>query len=83
MTYFDFTVSLVILFPINSLVASAALWTTFLEAVFRAYSPALVAVSNNYFSYLLDSFLSNEKNPYPLTYFLALGSIEQRLISIY
>ena len=47
----------------------------FLEAVFKAYSP----VSNNCFLY----FLENDKNPYPLTYFLVLGSIENRAISVY
>ena len=59
------------LFPKNS----PALWTTFLEAVFKESNP----VSNNYFLY----FLANDKNPYPLTYFLVLGSIEYRRISIY
>ena len=61
---FDLVTTPAILFPINS----SVLWTTFLEAVFKAYSP----VSNNYFLY----FLSNDGNPYPLTYFLVLGSIE-------
>ena len=56
--------------------ASRALWNSFLEAVFRAYIPALVAVSNNYFPYLSDIFLANYKIPYPLTYFLVLASIE-------
>ena len=28
-------------------------------------------------------FLANDKNTYPLTYFLVLGSIEYRCISIY
>ena len=54
-----------------------------LGAVFRASSP----VSNNRFLY----FLANDKNTYPLTYFLVLGSIEyhriakleRRVISIY
>ena len=50
----------------------AALWTTFSEAVFRAYSP----VFSNSFPYLLDRFLANDKNPYHLAYFLVLGSIE-------
>ena len=56
--------------------ASRALWNTFLEAVFRAYIPVLVAVSNNYFPYLSDIFLADYKIPYPLTYFLVLASIE-------
>ena len=62
---------------------SPILWTTSLEAVFGASSP----VSNNCYSY----FLANDKNPYPLTYFIVLGSIEyccivnleERVISIY
>ena len=69
--------------PINSPVASAALWTTFFETVFRASIPVLVAVSNNFFPYLFDIFLANDRNLYPLIYFFALGSIEQRNISIY
>ena len=58
----------------NSPVPSATSWTTFLETVFRASSPAFVAVSKNCFLHLLDRFLANDKNPYPLTYFLALCS---------
>ena len=50
-TGFGFTILLVILFPINSPVASAILWTTFLEAVFAASNPVFVAVSNNFFPY--------------------------------
>ena len=73
---FGFTILSAILFSMNSPVASVALRTTFLEAVFRASSPVLAAVSNNCFPYLLDRFLANHKNPYPLTYFLVLGSIE-------
>ena len=42
-----------------------ALWTTFLKAVFTAPNP----VSNN----CLLCLLGNDKNPYPLTYFLVLG----------
>ena len=64
-----------ILSPKNSLV----LWTTFLEEVFKESSP----VSNNCFLCLLEKFLANDKNPYPLRYFLVLGSIEQPNISIY
>ena len=44
----------------------------FLEAVFRASTPALAAVSNNFFAYLFERFLRNDINPYPLTYFLFL-----------
>ena len=61
---------------INSPVASAALWNTFLEAVFRASSPVLVAASNHFFPYLLDRFVANYKYLYTLTYFLVFGSIE-------
>ena len=82
-TGFGFTILSAILFPMNSAVASVVLWTTFLEAVFRASSPVLVAVSNNCFQYLSERFLANDKNPYPLTYFLLLGSIEKNVISIY
>ena len=38
-TGFGFTVFSAILFPINSPVASALLWTTFLEAFFTVSSP--------------------------------------------
>ena len=37
------------------------------------------ALSNNCFLY----FVVNDKNPYPLTYFLVLGSIEYHVNSIY
>ena len=59
---FDLVTASAILFPINSPV----LWNTFLEAVFKESGP----VFNNYFV----CFLANDKNPYPLTYFL--GSTE-------
>ena len=45
--------------------------------------PVLAAISNNCFPFLLDRYFENDKNPYPLTYFLVLGSIEYRVISIY
>ena len=61
-TSFGFTILSAILFPINPSVASAVLWTTFFELVFKASSHA--AVSNNCFTYLLDKFLANDKNPY-------------------
>ena len=48
-----------ILFRINSPVASAALWTTFLEAVFRAFSPVF---NNCFVLYFLEKFLANDKN---------------------
>ena len=37
----------------------------FLEENFKASVP----VSNNCFLYLLDNFLANDSNPYPLKYF--------------
>ena len=55
---------------------SAALQTTFLDEVFRASYPIFVAASNTFLLYLLDRFLENDKNPYPLTYFLVIGLIE-------
>ena len=60
-TCFGFTILSAILFLKNSPVASAALWTTFLEAVFKAAS----SVSNNCFLYLFEEFLANDENPYP------------------
>ena len=39
---------------------------TFLEVVFKVASPISVAVSNN--PYLLDKFITNDKNPYLLTF---------------
>ena len=72
-TCFGFTILSAILLPINSPATSAALWTTFLRAVFRASSP----VSYYCFQY----FLANDKNPYPLTYFLVLGSLVYCVIS--
>ena len=44
----------------------------FFEAALKENSP----VSNNLFLYLFDKFLTNVKNPYLLTHFLVLGSIE-------
>ena len=44
----------------------------FFEAIFKDNCP----VSNNYLSYLLDKLLANDRNLYPLTYFLVLDSIE-------
>ena len=54
-----------ILFPINFPVASAALETNFLEAVFAASNSVFVAVSNIFPSYLSDRFLANDICPYP------------------
>ena len=44
----------------------------FFEAIFKDNCP----VSNNYLLYLLDKLLANDRNLYPLTYFLVLDSIE-------
>ena len=65
------TVLFMILFPINSLVVSATLWATFLEAIFGASSHAII-----FFPYFLDRFLVNDKNHYPWTHFLVMGSIQ-------
>ena len=59
----------------NSPVASAALWTVLLKTVFRTSGPE----SNNCFL----CFLANDKNSYPLTYFLVPGSIEYYVIAMY
>ena len=72
LSLFFLVIASAILFPINLPV----LWTTFLEeVVFKTSSP----VSNNYSL----CFFANDKNSYPLTYCLALGSIEHRCISIH
>ena len=44
----------------------------FLVVAFRVSSLA----SNNFFLYLLEKFLANDKNSYPSTHFLVVGSIE-------
>ena len=51
-----------ILFPIESLVASAFFCTTLLEAVFTGSIPVFVAVSINFLPYLSSNFLAKEKN---------------------
>ena len=65
-----------ILFTIKSPVASAAFWTTLLEAVFAASIPVFVAVSTNFLPYLSLNFFAYDKNPWPLTYFLYFDSVE-------
>ena len=45
-TGFGLTICSAILFPINFPVASAFLWTTSLEAVFKAYISVFLAVPN-------------------------------------
>ena len=67
LTSFDLDTVSAILFPEYS----PDSWTTFLEAS----NP----LSHNCFLY----FLTNDKNPDLLTYFLVLGSIEYRVTSIY
>ena len=63
-----------LLFSFVAAAKTSPLWATFLEVVFKESSP----ISNNCFLY----FLANNKNPYPLTYFLFLGSVEYRRFSI-
>ena len=75
-TSFGFTVSSAILIPVNSTVNSAALWTPFLEAVFRASNPVLVAISNNCYPCLLNRILANGKNSYSSINFLVLRSTQ-------
>ena len=65
---YELATASMILFPINSSIASTALWTTLLQAVFKTFIP----VSNTYFPYMLDNFFVNDKSPYLLTYFLFL-----------
>ena len=64
---FNVVIASVILFPKNS----PGLWTKCLEA----FGP----VSNNCVLY----FFANNKNSYPLTYFLVLGSVKYCVSSIY
>ena len=78
-TGFCFRTLSAILIIKNLPVASAALWNTFLEAVFKASN----CVSNNCFLYLLEKIIAIDKNPYSLTYFIVLGSIKYYIISIY
>ena len=75
-TGFNFTVYSEIAFPMNLPVDSAVICTTYFEAVFTTSSPVFVGVSNNYFPYLLEIFLANDKIPQPSRYLLVFGSIE-------
>ena len=61
---------------INSPVGLTVLWTTFLKSVLAVSNPVFVEVFSKFFLYLLDRYLTNGKNPYPLTYFCTIGSIE-------
>ena len=67
-------------FTIKSLVASAVFWTALFEAVFIASAVDYFALSIGFWPYLLLKFLlmflAKDKNPYPFTYFLFIGSIE-------
>ena len=73
---FALTIVSAISFSINFPVASAVLWTTFLEAVFVASSPSFVAVSIRFFLYLSGESIANYKNPNLLTDFVVFGCIE-------
>ena len=55
-TCFGFEIFPEILFPINSLVTSAVLWTTFWEAVFAASGPAIEALSKTFSPYFWTEF---------------------------
>ena len=69
-----------ILLPIKSAVASAVFWIALFEAIFIASVVYFFAVSIIFWLYLLLKFLpmlfAKDKNPYPFTYILSLGSIE-------
>lgn len=53
-----------ILFLIDSLVASPALQTSFLDSVFASSSPDFVAISNSFFLLLPRNFFANDKKPH-------------------
>ena len=63
-------------------VASAVFYIAFFDAVFNASVVDFLAVWISFWLYLLLKFLSMEKNPYPLTYTLSLGSIEYLIFII-
>ena len=56
------------LFPLNSPVASAVLWTNFLEANLAPSSLVFEAVFNRFFFHICWIDFLNDKNSYPLTY---------------
>ena len=64
-TDFGLTILSAILFPMLQLPYGILFF-----ALKTASSPIFVVVSNNCFPYLVDRFLANDKNPYPLTYIL-------------
>ena len=73
----SFNLIILVSIPLIFIVFSiSSTFPEFLEAFFIASSHVLVAVSNSCFPYLLDRFLVNGKNPYLLTYFPVLGSME-------
>ena len=76
LSVFGFTIFLVILFPINSLVASVVLCINYFEEGFRACSPVFVTVSNSFFSYFLEGCFADDKDLYSWRYYLFLGSIK-------
>ena len=81
---FDMLVILsAILLPIKSVVASAIFSNALFQAVFIASVVHFLAVSKLYWLYLLPIFLKKEKNPYPFTYILSLGSIEYLILIIF
>ena len=54
----------------------------FLGEVFVACSLVFQQYPIIFFLYLLDKFLVNVKNPYSLTYFLVLDSVEQNFLEV-
>ena len=90
MGFFDMLVVLsAILLPIKSPVAYAVFWTALCDAVFIASLADFLAVSINFWLYLLLKnfwlylLLKKDKNPYPLTYILSHGSIEYLIFIIF
>ena len=73
---FDFTILSAIFVSYKFICCFSCFMDYFLTAVFRVSSPALIAVSNICFPYLLDRFLANDQIPCFLTYFLVFGSVK-------
>ena len=69
-----------ILLPIKSPVASAVFLIALFDVGFIASVVNFLALSRSFWPYLLlkllSMFLAKDKNPYPFTYILSLGSIE-------
>ena len=87
---------LAILFSINSLLLQlfygflfgssfCSIWCCFFwqYPIFFNFNKFLIIYLVNLFSYLFDRSLANDSNPYSLTYFLVLGCVVKRIISIY